>query len=193
MSDSATPWTAAPQASLSFTISWSLLKPISIELVMPSNHLILYVPFSSCLQSLPASGSFPMSWLFTPGDLSIGASFSASVLPMNIQGWFPLGWTGLIPLLSKGLSRILCSTTIWKTSAVLQRWQNDWLPFTSSSSHCLFLAFLSPSGEHREEKDGSGRKCFSQDGALGPVRRNLTLTFSDLTWAPSPHKHPCWI
>ena len=64
-------------------------------------------PFSSCSQSFPASGSFPMSWLFTSGGQSIGASASASVLPMNIQGWFPLGLTGLISLLSKGLSRVL--------------------------------------------------------------------------------------
>ena len=69
-------------------------------------------PFSSCLQSLPTSGSFPMSWLFTSGDQSITAS--ASVLPMNTQGWFPLGLTGLIFLLSKGLSRVFSNTTIWK-------------------------------------------------------------------------------
>ena len=67
-----------------------------------SSHPV--VPF--CLQSFPASGSFPMSQLFPSGSQSIGASASASVLPMNIQGWFPLGLTGLIPLLSKGLSRI---------------------------------------------------------------------------------------
>ena len=64
-------------------------------------------PFSSCLQSFPASGSFLMSWLFSSGDQSIGAL--ASVLPMNIQGWFPLGLTGLICLLSKGLSRVFQS------------------------------------------------------------------------------------
>ena len=71
------------------------------------------VPFS-CPQSFPASGSFPMSQLFTSGGQSIGASASASVLPMNIQGWFPLGLTGLISLLSKGLSRIFSSTTVRK-------------------------------------------------------------------------------
>ena len=89
MSDSATPRTVAHQASLSFTISRSLLKLMSIEPVMPSNHLILFAPFSSCLQSFPASGSFPMSWHFASGGQCIGASISASVLPMNIQGWFP--------------------------------------------------------------------------------------------------------
>ena len=67
-----TPWTAACQASLSFTISWSLLKLMSIKLVMPSNHLILCLPFSSCLQSFPASGSFLMSQLFVSGGQSIG-------------------------------------------------------------------------------------------------------------------------
>ena len=63
-------------------------------------------PFSSCLQSFPASGSFPMSWLFTSGGQSIGASALASVLLMTNQGWFPLAWTGLISLQSKGLSRV---------------------------------------------------------------------------------------
>ena len=70
--------------------------------------------FSSCPQYFPASGSFPKSQLFTSGSQSIGASTSASVLPMNIQGWFPLGLTGLISLKFKGLSRIFSSTTVWK-------------------------------------------------------------------------------
>ena len=64
------------------------------------------VPFSSCLQSFPASGFFPMSLFFTSGGQSIGVSVSASVLPMNIQDWFPVGWTGWISLQSKGLSRV---------------------------------------------------------------------------------------
>ena len=102
VSDSATPWTAAHQASLSITNSWSLLKFLSIELVMPSS----VVPFSFRLQSFPASESFPMSQFFTSGGQSIGVSASASVFPMNIQDWFPLGLTGLISLLSKGLSRV---------------------------------------------------------------------------------------
>ena len=71
-------------------------------------------PFSSCLQSFPASGSFPKSWFFTLGCQRIGASASASVLPVSIQGWFPFGLTGLISLLSKGLSRVFSSSTIWK-------------------------------------------------------------------------------
>ena len=71
-------------------------------------------PFSSCLQSCPATRPFPMSQSFTSGGQSIGASASASVLPMNIQDWFPLGWTGLISLQSKGLSRVFFNTTVQK-------------------------------------------------------------------------------
>ena len=110
----ATPWTAACQAPLSFTISWSLLRLESIESVMLSNHLILCYPLLISLQSLSASRTFPMSWLFTSGGQSIGASASSSVLPMNIQGWFPLGLNGLTSLLSKGLSRIFSRNTIQK-------------------------------------------------------------------------------
>ena len=70
------------------------------------------IPFSSCLQSFPGSGSFPRSQFFTSGGQSIGVLASASVLPMNIQGWFPLRWIGLISLQSKGLSRVLSNTTV---------------------------------------------------------------------------------
>ena len=79
----ATPWTAACEASLSFTIFRSLLKPMSIELMMPSNHLMLCCPFSFCLQSFPGSGSFPMSPLFASGGQSTVVSASTSVLPVN--------------------------------------------------------------------------------------------------------------
>ena len=72
------------------------------------------VPFSSRLQSFPALGSFQMSQLFTSGSQSIGASASTSVLPMNIQEWFPLGWTGWISLQSKGLSRVFSNITVQK-------------------------------------------------------------------------------
>ena len=72
------------------------------------------VPFSSCPQSLPASGSFPMSQLFTWGGQSIGVSASASVLPMNTQDWSPLGWIGWISLQSKGLSRVFSNTIVHK-------------------------------------------------------------------------------
>ena len=71
-------------------------------------------PFFSCLQFSPISGSFPMSQFFTSGGQSIGASASALVLPMNIKGWFPFGWTGLISLQSKGPSRVFSSTIVWK-------------------------------------------------------------------------------
>ena len=77
-----------------------------------STILSSVTPFSSCLQSFSASGSFPMSQLFTSGDQSNGASASATVLSVNIQGWFPLGLTGLIFLLSRGLSRVFSSTTV---------------------------------------------------------------------------------
>ena len=110
----ATPQTIACQAPLSSTFSWSLLKFMSIELVMLSKHLILCSFFSFCLQSFPASGSFPVSQLFTSGGQSIGASASASVLPVNIQGRFPLTLTGLISLQYNGLSGVFSSSTIRK-------------------------------------------------------------------------------
>ena len=88
----------------------SLLKHMSIELVMLSNYHILCIPFSSCPGLFPASESFLMSQLFASGGQSIEASASASGLPMNIQGWFPLGLT----LLSKGLWRVFSSTTVQK-------------------------------------------------------------------------------
>ena len=72
------------------------------------------IPFSSCLQSFPASGSFQMSQFFPSSGQSIGVSASASVLPMNIQDWFPLGWTSWISLQSKGLSRVFSNTTVQK-------------------------------------------------------------------------------
>ena len=106
--------TAARQASLSITNSQSLLKLMPIELVMPSNHLILCYPFLLLLQSFPASGSFPMIQFFASGGQSIGASASASVLPMNIQDIFLLELTGWISLQSKGLSRVFSNTTIQK-------------------------------------------------------------------------------
>ena len=110
----ANPWTAACQDSLSFTISWSLHKLMSIESVMPFNHLIL----CCLLLLLPSVFSsikvFSNTWLFVSSGQNIGASASASVLPRNIQDWFPLGLMGLISLQSKGLSRVFSSTTIWK-------------------------------------------------------------------------------
>ena len=101
----ATPWSAACQATLSTTNSWSLLKLMSIESLMPSNHFILCHPLLLLSSNFPASGSFLRSQFFTWSEHSIGAS--ALVLPMHIQGWFPLGLTGLISLLSKGLKSLL--------------------------------------------------------------------------------------
>ena len=86
------------------------------------------IPFSSCPQSFPASGSFQMSELFTWGGQSIGVSGSTSVLPMNTQDWPPLGWTGWISLLSKGLSRVFSNTTVQKHqffSTQLSLWFNS--------------------------------------------------------------------
>ena len=100
----ATPWTVAHQAPPSSNISQSLLKFMSLSQWCYLTSSSSAAPFSFCLQSVPASGSFPMSWLFVSRGQSIGASASASVLPMNIQGWFPLGLTGFLSLKSKGLT-----------------------------------------------------------------------------------------
>ena len=94
------------------TISQSLLKLMPIESMKPSSHLILCCPFSSCLQSFPASGSFPMTGLFASDGQNIWVSASASVLPMNNQDWFPLGLTGWISLQSKELSRVFSNTAV---------------------------------------------------------------------------------
>ena len=110
----ATPWTAVCQASLSITNSWSLPKPMSTESVMPSNHLILCRPLLLLPSSFSVSGSFQMSKFFPSDGQSIGVSASASVLPMTIQDWFPLGWTAWISLQSKGLSRVFSNTTVQK-------------------------------------------------------------------------------
>ena len=114
MSDSLWPMDWTRQAPLSSTISPSLFGFMSTESLTWPNYFILCCPLFFCLQSSPASGSFAMSWLFTSGGQSTGVSASASVLPMNIQGWFPLRWTGLISLLSKGLSRVFSNTTVQK-------------------------------------------------------------------------------
>ena len=109
-----TPWIATPRPpcpsptprvhSNSCLSSWWCHPAISSSII----------PFSSCPQSLPASGSFPMSQLFAWGGQSIGVSASASILPMNTQDWSPLGWTGWISLQSKGLSRVFSNTTVEK-------------------------------------------------------------------------------
>ena len=120
------PWTAAHQDSLSITDYWSFLK------LCPSNRWchptmsFSVIPFSSCRQSFPASGAFPMSQQFASGGQSIGAS--ASVLLMNIQDWFPLRWTGWISLHAKGLSRVFSNTTVQKHqffSTQFSLWSNS--------------------------------------------------------------------
>ena len=128
---SVTLWAAPCQASLSFTISWSLLRLMAIESLMPPNHLILSCPLLLLLSVFPSIGSFPISQLFASGGQSIRASASASVLPKSIQSWFPLGWTGWISLQSKGLSRVFSSTTVWKH------------PFFSTQPFFFFLAQFS--------------------------------------------------
>ena len=114
VSDYETPWITARQASLSIINSWSLFKQCpSSQWCHPAISSSV-IPFSSFPQSLPASGSFPMSQLFTWGGQGIGVSASASVLPMNIQGWFPLRLTGLISLQPKGL---FCKINKWISKA----------------------------------------------------------------------------
>ena len=106
--------TASHQAPLSSAISQTSFRFTCIESVMLSNHLILCLPFSFYLLSFPVSGFFPKSQLFTSDGYRIGVSAPASVLPMNIQGGFPLGLTGLISLQSKRLSRVFSNTTVLK-------------------------------------------------------------------------------
>ena len=121
-----TPYTAAHRSSLSITNSRSLLKPMYIELAMHPSISSSVISFSFCLQSIPPSGSFPMNQLFASGGQSIGAS--ASVLPMNIQDWFPLGLTGFISLQSEGLSIVFSNTTVQKHqffSTQLSLWSNS--------------------------------------------------------------------
>ena len=154
----ATPWTAAHQASLSITNSWSLFKLMSLELVMPSNHLILCHPLLLMPSIIPSirvfsNESFLMTlMLFASGGQSIGVS--ASVLPMNIQDWFPLGLTGWISLLSKGLSRVFSSTTVqkhqffgiqlslWSNSHILHDyWENHNFEYTNLCQQSDISAF----------------------------------------------------
>ena len=110
----ATSWNAVQKASLSITNTQSLLKLMSIQSVMPSNHLSPCHPLLLPPSIFPSIRVFSMSQFFTSSGQSIGVSDSASVLPMNIQDWFSLGWTGLISLLSKGLSRVFSNTTVQK-------------------------------------------------------------------------------
>ena len=127
------PWTAAHQASLSIRTpgvysdsspsSWWCHPTISSSVIL----------FSSFPQSFPTSGSFQMSQLFASCGQSIGVSASTSILPMNTQDWFPLGWTGWISLLSKGLSRVFSNTTVWRHQFFGSAF------FMVQLSHCTWL------------------------------------------------------
>ena len=110
----AAPWTAAHQASLSITNSWSLPTLCALSRWCPPTISSFVIPFSSCLQSFPAPGSFQMSQHYTSCGQSIGVSASTWVLPMNTQDWSPLGWTGWISLQPKGFSSVFSNTTVQK-------------------------------------------------------------------------------
>ena len=124
----ATPWTAARLASPSITNSRVYSNSCSLSRWCHTSISSSVIPFSSRLQSFSASGSFPMSQFFTSGGQSIGVSASASVLAMNIQDWFPFGWTGWISLQSKGLSRVFFNTIVQKYQffgTQLSSWSNS--------------------------------------------------------------------
>ena len=127
-------------------------------------------PFSSCLWSFPASRYFPVNKLFTSGGQSIGASTSASVLPMSIQGWFPLRLTGLISLQSKGLSRVFFSTTVWKASI---------LPYSA-----LFMVQLS------QLYVTTGKTIALT--ILTSVHKVMSLLFNSLSRVVSPLEYSNW-
>ena len=122
------------QASLCFTISWSLPRFMPIESVMSSNHLIFCHPLLLLPSIFPRIRVwFTMSWLFISGSQSIGASASASVLLMNIQSWYPVGLTGLISLLFKGLSKSLLqhhsskAPILWRSAFFMVQLSHPWL------------------------------------------------------------------
>ena len=114
VSNSEIPWMAVCQASLSCTISRVCSNSCPLNRWCHPTISSSVVPFPSCLLSFPASGSFLISQLFASGAQNIGASASASVLPMNVEGWFPSGLTSLTSLQSKGLSRVFSNTTVQK-------------------------------------------------------------------------------
>ena len=129
----ATPWTVACQASLSITNSWSPSKPMSIESVMPSNHLILCRPLL-LLPSNLSQHQGPFQWVSSSHQVAkvLWVSPSTSLLPMNTQDWSPLGWTGWISLQYKGLSRVFSNTTV----------QNHSVQKRSPQCNSLVLRFL---------------------------------------------------
>ena len=172
-------WIPACQASLSITNSrvYSNSRPSSRWCHPAISSSV--IPFSSCPQSLPASGSFPMSQFFAWGGQSTGVSASASVLPMNTQDWSPLGWTGWISLKSKGLSRVFSSTTVQKHQC------KAWGIIT-------FSAPMSQEGRYRDNGVRSrvgGTGCSSTClGSFEGDHRYLPPTAAPWTWAIS-----CWL
>ena len=146
------PWTAARQASLSLTFPRACSNSCPLSRWCHPSISSSTVPFFSSLQSFPASGSFLMSELFSSGGQSIGAS--ASVLPVYIQDWFPLEWTGWISLQSKGLSRIFSNTTVQKhqflvlsflysptLTSIHDHWKNHSLDWTDLCGQTNVSAF----------------------------------------------------
>ena len=134
-------WTTACQASLSFTISQSLLRLLSIESVIPSNHLVLCCPLFLLPSVFPSLRVFSSELLFASSSQTILASASASVLPVSTQGFFTLGLTGLISLLSKGLSRVFSNTTIQKHqffAAKPSLWSNTQHPYMTVEKNHSF-------------------------------------------------------
>ena len=142
MSDSATPWTVQhtrlPCPSLSPGVCWN-----SCPLIWRCHPTISssVIPFSSCPQSFSVSWSFPVCQLFTWGGQILGASASASVLPMYIRGWFPLGWTGLISSLSTGLSKVFSSTTVCQSWSPSLPTPNPF-PMSPSTYNCVSIPAL---------------------------------------------------
>ena len=164
-----TPWTAACQAFLSFNkCPRAHLNSCTLSWWCNPTILSSVVPFSSCFQPFPASGSFPMGQFFTSGGQSIGASASASVLPMTIRGWFPLGLTDLISLQFKGLSRVFSNTTVQKA---LIFWCEAF--FMVQRSH--------PWG--RKELDMAERLSLTASlTSMHDYRKNHTFDYTDLCW-----------
>ena len=146
----ATPWTVARQAFLAFTSSGACSNSNALSQWCHPTIWSSVIPFSYCLQSFPASESFSMSWCFASGSQSIGASVSASVLPMNIQDWIPLGLTGLISLLSTGLSRVFSNTTVQKHQffgAQPSLWSNSPSIHDYRKNHSFDYAYLCGTGQ----------------------------------------------
>ena len=173
VSDSVTPWTAAHQASLPFTISWNLLKLMSIESMMPSNRLILFLLSPLALNLAWGQGVFHWVGSSHQGGQSIGAPASVSVLPANIQGRFPLGWTSWMSLQSKGLSRVLSSTTVQQHQffgAQPSLWSKSYS--TQMPRVCTSNWHAVPPGQTRRSAGGGyirGGCCISTYTARAPV------------------------